>query len=220
MMSASGLPPVVLLGAGGHGKVLLALLHALGREIRGVCDPQLAGKVESWNGVPVLGGDEVLDSLDPHDVGLVNGIGQVVGSSRRAQVFASLKARGFGFPVLVHPSAWVAPDVNLGEGVQVMAGAIVQPGVTIEANSVVNSRASIDHDCIIGPDVHVAPGAVLCGGVRLAAGVFVGAGATIVQGLSIGEKAVVGAGATVVRDLSGGDLIIGSPARIQPSRYI
>ncbi|WP_258377059.1 acetyltransferase [Pseudomonas soli] len=220
MTSVSQPLPIVLLGAGGHGKVLLALLRSLSLEVLGVSDPQLAGKVADWQGIPVLGGDEALDHLDPATVGLVNGVGQVVGSSRRADIFYALRARGFRFPALVHPSAWVAPDVKLDEGVQIMAGAVVQPGVEIGANSVINSRASVDHDCIIGMCVHVAPGAVLCGGVNVASGAFVGAGATVVQGLMLGEKAVVGAGATVVRDLPGGHLIIGSPARIQPSRFL
>lgn len=213
--------PVVILGAGGHAKVLLSLLRAIGAEIRGVCDPGLtASGVAVWREVAVLGGDEVLDGLDPTSIALVNGMGQVVGSNRRQSLFVALQARGFQFPTLVHPAAWVDPSVALQAGVQVMAGAVIQPDSTIGANTIVNTGARVDHDCIIGEHVHIAPGAVLCGSVRVAPGAFIGAGATVIQGLSIGEGCVVGAGAVVVRDLQAGHLVVGSPVRINKSKHI
>jgi len=211
---------VVILGAGGHAKVLLSLLHAIGVEVRGVCDPGLAAQsVAMWRGIAVLGGDEALDRLDPASIGLVNGMGQTVESSRRQGLFEALCTKGFGFPALVHPAAWVDPTVMLHAGVQVMAGAVIQPDSTIGANTIVNTGARIDHDCIIGEHVHVAPGAVLCGGVKVARGAFIGAGSTTIQGVSIGESCIVGAGVVLVRDLQAGHLVMGSPVRINESKY-
>lgn len=222
-MQASALridSPVVILGAGGHAKVLLSLLQAIGAQVRGVCDPGLvAASVSTWRGIPVLGGDEALEHLDPSITGLVNGMGQVVGSSRRRSLFESLCAKGFTFPALVHPTAWVDASVKLHAGVQVMAGAVIQPDAMIGANTIVNTGARIDHDCIIAEHVHVAPGAVLCGGVTVACGAFIGAGSTTIQGLSIGESCIVGAGAVLVRDLQAGHLAVGSPVRINESKY-
>jgi UDP-perosamine 4-acetyltransferase len=211
---------VVILGAGGHAKVLLSLLQAIGADVHGVCDPGLvAQSVTTWRGIAVLGGDEALESLDPASIGLVNGMGQVVGSSRRQALFEALSGKGFGFPALVHPAAWVDPSVVLEPGVQVMAGAVIQPDSTIGANTIVNTGARIDHDCIIGEHVHVAPGAVLCGGVKVARGAFIGAGSTTIQGVSIGESCIVGAGAVLVRNLQAGHLVVGSPVRINESKF-
>ncbi|MGX9565678.1 MULTISPECIES: acetyltransferase [Pseudomonas] len=213
-------PPLIVLGAGGHAKVVVALLRALGADVKGVCDPGLVStSITSWRGLEVLGGDEVLQRLDAGSVALVNGLGQVVGSSRRKDMFLELKARGYQFPSLVHPTAWVDPSVELGEGVQVMAGAVIQPDVTIGEDTIINTGSRIDHDCIIDRHVHVAPGAVLCGAVRVASDVFIGAGSTIIQGLSVGQGAIVGAGVTVIRDLQARRVVVSSPVRIHESKY-
>ncbi|MHC8355017.1 acetyltransferase [Pseudomonas sp. LB3P81] len=210
-------PPLVILGAGGHAKVLLSLLQAAGLLVMGVCDPVLfKQKLETWRGVKVLGGDEFLETLDPTSVGLVNGIGQTVGSSRRREVYEQLIARGFHFPALVHPHAWVDPTVDLRDGVQVMAGAVVQADTVVGQNTIINTRASLDHDCCVDAHVHIAPGATLCGSVKVGAGAFIACGSTVIQGLTIGEDAVVGAGAVLVRDLLARLVLLGPVARNKP----
>ncbi len=206
--------PLILLGAGGHAKVLLALTLAAGRAVIGVCDPRLVESGERhWRGLTVLGGDDVLANIDARSHGLINGIGQMPGQTARRRVYEAWRARGFCFPPLVHPSAWVAPGVVLADGVQVMAGAVVQPDSRIGANSVVNTHASIDHDCQVGNHVHIAPGATLCGGVVLDDSVYIGAGATVIQGIRIGAAAVVGAGVSIVREVPGGEVVIGAAVR-------
>lgn len=208
---------VVLLGAGGHARVLLSLLRAGGWTVRGVCDPGLAAAgTRQWRGLPVLGGDDALAALDPGDVGLVNGVGQLVGGTVRHALFARLRKKGFHFPVLVHPAAWVDATATLADGVQVMAGAIIQADAIVGADSIVNTRAGIDHDCVIGAGVHIAPGATLCGSVRVLDHAFVAAGATVIQGLTVGTGAVVGAGATLVRDLEDHHILVGGAARKRP----
>lgn len=194
---------LVLLGAGGHAKVVLALLHSLGWRVAGVCDPQLVQQgVAHWRGLPVLGGDEVLDAHDPGRTALANGIGQIVaGSSARVRAYEAMRVRGFAFPALVHPAAVVDASVRLADGVQVMAGAVLQADATIGEDSIVNTRASVDHDCIVGRHVHIAPGATLSGAVRVEDRAFVGAGATVVQGLRIGADAFLCAGALLPRPL-------------------
>lgn len=206
--------PLVMIGAGGHAKVLHALALAAGHRIVGVCDPQLARQGQShWRGVPVLGGDDALAQVDSAAVGLINGIGQLVGSRGRQEVYKRLRRAGFVFPPLVHPAAWVAPTARLAQGVQVMAGAMVQPDCSIGENSILNTRAGVDHDCTVGAHVHIAPGATLCGGVRVGDGAFIATGATIVQGVTVGVDAVVGAGATLMRDLGADQTLLGPRAR-------
>lgn len=203
--AAAPLPPLVLLGAGGHAKVVLSLARAAGLALHGVCDPLLARQgVAQWRGLPVLGGDEALDALAPSAVALALGIGQLVQGTLRRDVYERLARRGFRFPALVHPHAWVDPSAVLADGVQVMAGAVVQADCRVGENTIVNTRASLDHDCRIGAHVHVAPGACLCGTVRVGDGAFVGAGATVLPNLTLGEHAVVAAGATLARALPPG----------------
>jgi UDP-perosamine 4-acetyltransferase len=207
---------LLLIGAGGHAKVLLSLLQATGRMVDGVCDPKLRDEgVAVWRGIPVLGGDEVLESLDPAEVSLVNGIGQVPRGLGRRSVQDRLASLGFGFPVLVHPAAWVDSTAKLAHGAQVMAGAVIQADAAIGENTIINTRAVVEHDCSIGPDVHVAPGGTICGGVQVGAGTFIGSGATVIQGLRIGEGCTVGAGTTVIRDIRDGSIYLGPGRRLR-----
>ena len=208
---------LVMLGAGGHAKVLLSLVIASGRQVQGICDPELYRRgIVMWRGIRVLGGDEALEQLDCANVGLINGIGQVVGSNLRQKIYERAVSEGFRFPVLVHPAAFVDGSAVLAEGVQVMAGAIIQPDVKIGSNTIVNTRASVDHDCNVAAHVHIAPGATLCGNVQVSTCAFIGAGATVIQGLVVGEYAVVGAGAVMLRNLPARYLLLGQAPRTRP----
>lgn len=218
-MTPSASLPLILLGAGGHAKVLLSLATALGCELTGVCDPELARQgVRQWRGLTVLGGDEALAALQPAAVGLVNGVGQTVSNGTRRRLYEQLQSRGFHFPCLVHPAASVAVEARLANGVQVMAGAVLQADCEIGENTIINTRASVDHDACIGAHVHVAPGATVCGDARIGTGAFIAAGATVIQGVAIGENAVVGAGVAAVRDLAPGQVMLGAPSRPGRSR--
>lgn len=209
--------PLILLGAGGHAKVLYALAIAAKRKVVGVCDPQMArDNQKMWQDLPVLGGDDILENVDPCQIGLINGVGKLVGNLGRERIHTRMRQAGFCFPVLIHPTAWIAPSADLADGVQVMAGAIIQPDCTIGQNTIINTCASVDHDCMIGANVHVAPGATLCGGVRVGAGAFIGAGAVVIQELEVGAEAVVGAGTTLTRSLAACQMRMGAVERAKP----
>lgn len=208
--------PLVLLGAGGHARVLVALAHAAGRKILGVCDPVLAAdQISCWEGLDVLGNDSVVERFSPRSVALMLGVGQLVANTRREVIYDLWVARGYDFPILIHPAAWIAPNVVMGGGVQVMAGAIIQSGCMIGENCIINTRAGIDHDCNIGRNVHLAPGATLCGSVTVDDRAFIGAGATVIQGIRIGRNSVVGAGVTLVRDVTPKTVIVGAANRLR-----
>ena len=201
----------ILLGAGGHAKVLLGLARAAGASVLGVCDPELVRQgIASWRGLRVLGGDEALKDVDPREVLLINGLGQLVIGRGRRRLHDELSAKGFRFPALVHPAAWVDPTAQVEDGVQIMAGAVVQADCHLGAATIVNTRASVDHDCRVGPHVHVAPGATLCGGVTVREGAFIGAGACVIPGLSVGERSVIAAGTVLVRHLPDDHVMIGT----------
>src|SRR5690606_3976184 len=103
----------------------------------------------------IRGGDEHVFSQDPDKVLLINAVGSVNRPVARQRVFETFHHKGYRFGTLIHPSAVISSSVTLGEGAQVMAGAIIQPAVTIGANSLINTRASVDHDCVIGSHVHI-----------------------------------------------------------------
>jgi UDP-perosamine 4-acetyltransferase len=205
--------PVIIIGGGGHAKVLVEALRASSVAMLGITDADPAKHGTSVLGAAVLGGDDVLERHAPGTVLLVNGLGSVARPAARAALFDALKAKGYVFATVVHPSAVVASDAVLGEGAQVMAGAVIQPGCTIGENVVINTRAAVDHDCFIGPHVHVAPGVTLSGGVRIGGGSHIGTGAAVVQGVTIGKRCLVAAGAVVIADVAEGATVGGVPAK-------
>lgn len=205
--------PVLILGAGGHAKVLIDALLAGSAAIAGLVDsdPGLSGT--SVLGIPILGGDDVVTDFPPAEILLVDGLGSVGLPLRRHRLFNRFKDLGYSFATVVHPSAVVACDVALGEGTQVMAGAVIQPGTRIGVNVIINTRASVDHDCVIGDHAHLAPGVTLSGGVQVGAGCHLGTAATVIQGVVIGAQSLVAAGAVVTCDLDAGAKVRGVPAR-------
>jgi UDP-perosamine 4-acetyltransferase len=207
-----------LLGAGGHASVVLALLRELQCEVLGVSDPVLLSQsVLQWQGLPVWDDATVLTQHAPHSVFLANGVGFVQTPEPRQHVFHTYAQMGFVFPALVHPFSWVAADVLVGEGVQIMAGAVVQTGVQLGTNTLVNTGARIDHDCHIGPHGHIACGAILCGTVHLGSHAFIGAGSVVIQGIRLGDHCSVGAGSVVLHSHGNHQRLVGSPARVIPN---
>lgn len=205
--------PVIIIGAGGHAKVLIDALRLSSTPILGIVDAGDEKRGANLSGVPVIGDDNEVLKYRADEIILVNGIGSVKRPERRREVFDRFKSMGYDFANVVHPSAVIASDVVLSEGVQIMAGSIVQPGCVIGANAVINTRASVDHDCSIGDNVHLAPGVTISGNVRIGNGSHVGTGSAVIQGITIGENSVIGAGAAVIKDIAGNAVFIGVPAR-------
>jgi UDP-perosamine 4-acetyltransferase len=204
---------VLILGAGGHAKVLIDALQTQGRAILGCTDLDPAKRGSTVNAVQILGGDEYVLTLEPRGTLLVNGVGSVNLPDVRRAVFERFKAAGFTFATVVHPRATVSAQAILEEGAQVMAGAVVQTNAVIGANTIVNTGAVIDHDCRIGAHCHVAPGCSLSGTVSVGESSHVGTGAVIVQGVTLGERCLVAAGAVVTQSWGAGVKLMGVPAR-------
>lgn len=202
--------PIVVLGGGGHARVLIDALRLGGREILGVAAPTQGALPAD---IEYLGTDDAVLGYDASAIQLVNGVGSVGNPGLRERLFVAFTDRGYRFACVRHPSAVVAGDVEVGEGAQLMAGAVVQTGSRLGRNVIVNTRASVDHDCFLGEHVHVAPGATLSGGVTVAERCHIGAGAIVLQNIEIGADSVVGAGAVVVRDVPAHSVVMGIPAR-------
>ena len=206
-----GLKNIIIIGGGGHARVLRDTLDTCGGyNILGYTDLRPSPQMD----VDYLGGDDaVARRYKPVEVYLANGIGSVRLPVLRQSVYERFKKDGFLFVTVTHPDAVVSGRAQLAEGVQVMAGAVVNTGAEIGENVVINTLSGVDHDCIIGAHTHIAPGVTLSGGVRIGPGSHVGTGAKIIQGVHIGAGALIGAGAVVIDHVPAGEKRVGVPGK-------
>lgn len=208
---------IVVVGAGGHGKVVVEAIRAGGCfEIVGLID-QRADRAGGVLDLPLLGDDSLLfrHAIEADCVAIGVGLPRVDGG--RAGLFWRVKACQYELPAIVHPSAIVA-GAAIADGVQIMARAVVQPGAVLDENCIINTAAVVEHDCRVEAHAHIAPGAILGGGVVVGTGALVGIGACVLPGVKIGCGATVGAGAVVVRDVADGVTVAGVPAVVLPAR--
>ena len=203
--------PVILIGGGGHAKVLADTLRLLEIPILGIVDPQLSHS--PFFDIPCLGSDEAVFDYSPDKVNLVNGIGSVCSLANRKRVYEKFKHHHYTFQSVIHPSAVIASQVQLGEGVQLMAGSVLQVGVHLGNNSLVNTAATVDHDSQVGHHVHIGPGVTISGSVLVQDEVHIGCGAVIIQQMTVGFGAVIAAGAVVVSHVNSKVLVQGVPAK-------
>jgi UDP-perosamine 4-acetyltransferase len=209
-MSTSSQPSVVVIGAGGHAKVIIELLRAAGEyEIYGCTDP--AAKDASVLDVPVLGTDEILIALP--GLGIRLAMPAIGDNAARLAAARSARELGFGWANAIGPRATISPSARLGHGIAIMNGAVVNAGTRIADLAIINTGTVVDHDCDIGEAAHIGPGSTLAGKVIVGAGAFVGAGSTVIPGVRIGEGAVVGAGSVVIRNVSPRSVVGGVPAK-------
>lgn len=210
--------PILVIGAGGHGRVVADALRAAGRKVLGFLDSTTDLHGTQIDGLPVLGGDERLQGYSPASVRLANGIGSTTSTTARRHVYERLMAAGFQFETVRHPAAIIAASAVLSPGAQVMAGAVLQLGVVVGKDTIINTGAVVDHDCRIGSHCHLAPGTVLSGAVRVGDDCHIGTAATLIQGVTIGAGALIAAGAVVVGDVPADVRMAGVPARAMETR--
>jgi len=172
-------------------------------------------------GIPISHGpDGMLSFIDalrcqglrPSDVDCIAAIGGAHGEAREMMTLFMV-SHGFRSRSLIHKSAIISPSANIGKNVQLLPGSIVGAFASIGDYSIINTGASIDHDCIIGRNCHIGPNAALAGEVIVQANVFVGTNATILPRLRICSGSTVGAGSVVTKDVSSGVVVAGNPAR-------
>ena len=209
---------VVILGTGGHARMVAALLHDMMEHGRALT---LAGHTSpdaptGGDGGNILGDDSLLPVLARAGTAthFTLGIGSVRGGGElRERLFETALRAGLEPLTLRHSSAVVLPDAAVGRGSVLMPGSILCAGASLGDNTILNTRASVDHDSRVGDHSHIAVGATLAGGVTVGRNALVGAGATLSHGVSVGDCATVGAGAVVVRDVESGRVAKGVPAK-------
>jgi sugar O-acyltransferase (sialic acid O-acetyltransferase NeuD family) len=204
---------IVLLGGGGHAKVVVSILRKLcGFNILGYTDLRNNGALL---GVPYLGFDAELTKFaaEHEKLNAVLAVGQVGLGKARCSLWEKLQILALAFPPIISPSAIINENVSIGEGSVAMDGAVINSCARIGRGAIVNTNSVIEHDVVLDDWVHVAPGATVCGGVTVGRYSMIGAGATIIEGRQIATDCIVGAGATVIHDLTEPGVYAGCPAR-------
>ena len=210
---------VIILGCGGHGRVILDILQNMENvQVIGFLEdnPKFAGKI--INGIKVFGNRTLLPQLfEDGTNGIVIGVGD---NYIRADLFVQAKGMGFEMINAIHPRAIISEDVRIGQGVVVMAGAVINIGTKIGDNVCVNTGATVDHDNILADHSHIYPGANLTGGVTVGKYTYIGTNAAVNPYISIGSHVMVGSGAVVIADVPDNVTVAGVPAQVIKERKI
>jgi sugar O-acyltransferase (sialic acid O-acetyltransferase NeuD family) len=205
---------LALWGAGDHGGVVLDAVRQQGLHdaVTFLEDNKDAEDPFHRSGLPILYGRHHLARLCTDGVrGMVIAVGD---EAKRTELATVALHAGFELCTIVHPSAVICADVRIGAGTVVFAGTVLQTGSEIGDNAIVNTCASVDHDCRIGDGAQLAPRVALGGRVQVGDLSFVGIGATVINRIEIGRNCVIGAGAVVLRDIPDHSLAYGVPARV------
>ena len=195
---------LIIVGAGGHGKVLLDIATKMGYS-----DISFLDDVESGDilGHKILGRVSEIEKFNIPNTGFIVGIGD---NSIRSNI---QKKYNLNWATLIHPSAQIGCGVSVGQGTVVMAGAVINPFATICRGCIINTCSSVDHNCYIEDFVHISPGAHLAGNVTVKQKTWIGAGAIISNNITVTNDCLIGAGAVVVKDIMESGTYIGLPAK-------
>lgn len=195
---------VVIIGAGGHAKVVADIVLKSGDKLLGFLDDCKQGAV--LDGYDVLG--KIKDAKKfADDTRFIVAIGD---NKTRKQVTEQSKLNWY---TAVHPSAQIGIGTQIGVGSCIAANAVINAGATVGVGCIINTSAVVEHDCVVGDFSHVSPGAVLCGTVEIGDCVHIGANATVINNLSVCSNSIVGAGATVVKSIEKSGVYVGTPAK-------
>ena len=213
-----GKKKIVLIGGGGHCKIVISILKKLNNfVITGIVDNY---KSDSFiSGIKIIGTDDDLKDIYKsgiHDALIT--VGSTKDNTKRYRLFNMAKEIGYNFPVIISPEAIVDESVKIGEGTVIMPGSIINIDSSIGKNCIINTGSIIEHDCNIGNHCHIATGVHISGEANISGLSFIGIGATIIQGIKIGKNVTIGAGSVVIKNISDNIIAVGNPAKIIRSK--
>ena len=200
---------IAIIGASGHGKVVAEIAELCGYEVTFFDDAYPSIKFnEHWEVAGTI--NDLLSKKAQYKDAVI-----AVGNNKvRTNLFNLLSNESFEFPVLCHPKAIVSKYANINSGTVILAGAVINAFTKIGFNSIVNTGAIVEHDCIIGNGVHLSPNVSLAGGAKVGDSTWLGIGSVTKQLVEIGANSLVGANSTVIRNIPSNVTAFGSPAVI------
>lgn len=210
---------IVIVGAGGHGRVVLDILRNNHQfDVAGFLDSNVGMHGTKVEGLQVLGDFTLIRRFEELGIG---GAVIAIGDNRTRQSYAEfLGEAGVSLVSAIHPSSNIAGTAHVGNNVVIASGTNICTDVIIEDSVILNTGCIIDYESRIHRAAHMCPGVRLAGHVTVGKSAFVGIGATIIQGVRIGESAVVGAGAVVLEDVPAYSTVVGVPACVTHQSHL
>ncbi len=204
---------IAILGAGDLGRSIRAYVEDRGdaRLVGWLDDGQARGS--EAHGLPVLGGSA--DALALQQDRTIDGVAFAIGYrdfEARARLFERLREQGVSLRGVVHPTAWIHPSARIGAGVHLFPGVVVDLGVELGDNVLLNTGVVLAHHARVGAHCYFGPAARVSGFTEIGPRCFVGIGCTVIEKLRIGAGSVIAAGAVVVEDVEADSLVAGVPA--------
>ena len=198
---------IAIIGAGGHGKVVLdAVLSAGDQIVAGIVDDNTELMGARLFDLPIVGSVKDLNDVEGYIV--------AIGNNRiRKEKYDYYLQAGYKPVTVIHPTAIISPRAIIGRGSAIFANVVVNPDAVVGDNTVLYTSCTIDHECNISEHSYISPGCNICGRVNIKTGAMIGAGAVVLPGLSVGEWATVGAGAVVTTNVPDNVTVVGVPAR-------
>lgn len=206
---------IILIGAGGHAKVIFSALMRLQEwNVIGYTDIER----RDMYSLKYLGTDEELKDIIKEVKNAVVGVGQIKKYDKRSNMYRKLKELGFSLPPIVAQSAVVMKNVTIGEGTFIGENAYVGPDVQVGVMNIINTGAVVEHESRVGDFVHISVSATLAGNTEIGSGTFIGMGANILNGVTIGENVIVAAGTVVRKPVKRNSLVYSG--KIVKKRYL
>ena len=196
---------VIVIGAGGHAKVIADIVRKSGDNLVGFLDDTKEAGTEFFDAF-ILGNTDSYGEYQ--DKEFIIAIGNNV---IREQI--ALKLQGVSFYTAIHPTAVIAEGVCVGKGTCVMANAVINADAKIGKHCIINTASVVEHDNVIADYVHISPATALAGTVTVGKGAHIGIGAKVKNNTEICADVVVGAGAVVVKNIAEAGTYVGVPAR-------
>lgn len=207
---------IVILGGGGHSKVLIETILACNNDIRIVLldDKFTIDKSVEVLGFPIIGKLGKIYEFDFKEK-YTNAVVAIGNSDLRIKWIKNIQENGYRVPSFIHPTAYISPSSSIESGTVVFAKAVVQSNVKIGKGAILNSNVIIEHDGIVGDGSHICPGVSIAGNVKVGNSSWIGIGSTIKENLNIGSNVTIGAGSVVIENIGDNSLAYGVPARIK-----